>query len=215
MQERQKKEGKKDPRKRPGKRLVHDVLTLGLLLTAVGLWFTAGAAYGRPQVVYKEARPKKDLTKTIEKKKKETYDRGDRLDPFASYLEKGEKVLQDLEKARKEKLSALERLKALQEARTVLQKLDLAQLKITAIIKGKGGAWAMVKDSTGTGYVVKKGTYIGTKGGVVEKIVRESKKTQFGKTVIRKLIIKEPYLNEEGAIDYKLVEMEMEGSPYD
>ena len=76
-------------------------------------------------------------------------------------------------------------------------------------------AWAMVKDAAGTGYVVKKGTYMGTKGGVVEKIVRETKKTQFGRAVIRKLIIKEPYINEEGVIDYKLIEMEMEGSAYD
>jgi len=215
MQERPKKEGKKDLKNRPNRRLRHYVLSLGLLLTAVGLWFTAGASYGRPKVMYKEARPKKDLTKTIEKKKKETYDRGNRVDPFASYLVKREQVLRDLEKARREKLTALDRLKALQEARTALQKLDLAQLKITAIVKGKDMAWAMVKDAAGTGYVVKKGTYMGTKGGVVEKIVRETKKTQFGRAVTRKLIIKEPYINEEGVIDYKLIEMEMEGSSYD
>jgi Tfp pilus assembly protein PilP len=191
------------------------VLSLGLFLGAVCLWFTAGASYGRLKVLYKEARPKKELTKTIEKRKKDTYDRGNRVDPFASYLVKREQVLMDLEKARREKLSALERLKALRQARTALQKLDLSQLKITAIVKAKDRAWAMVKDSSGTGYVVKKGTYMGTKGGVLEKIVRETKKTQFGRTVIRKLIIREPYINEEGVISYKLVEMEMEGSSYD
>jgi hypothetical protein len=128
---------------------------------------------------------------------------------------KRERVLRDLEKERRRKLTALEKLKSLKEARTALQKLDLSQLKITAIVKGKDRSWAMVKDSKGMGYVLKKGTYIGTNGGVVDQIVRETKKTQFGRVVTRKVIIKEPYLTKEGKIDYKLVEMKMPSTSYD
>ena len=114
MQERPKKE-RKSPKNRSKRRLRHYVLSLGLFLGAVGLWFTAGASYGRLKVLYKEARPKKELTKSIEKSKKDTYDRGNRVDPFASYLVKREQVLMDLEKARREKLSALVRVYVLGE----------------------------------------------------------------------------------------------------
>ncbi len=215
MEERQKKELEKGLKNRPGTKLRRYVLFPGLIITAIGLLFTSGPLYGDPKMAHKEARPENELKRAIEKRKKATYDRGNRGDPFASYLVKREQVLLDLEKARKKKISAFERLKTLQEARTALQKLELTQLKIIAFIKGKDRAWAMVKDATGTGYVVKKGAHIGTKGGVVEKIVRETRRTRSGKAAVRKLIIKEPYINDEGAIDYKLVEMEMEGSPYD
>ena len=55
--------------------------------------------------------------------------------------------------------------------RTPLQEYDLSQLKLTAIIwMGKGKSVAMVEDSAGKGFTVKKGTFIGKRGGKVKSI---------------------------------------------
>jgi hypothetical protein len=61
------------------------------------------------------------------------------------------------------------------------------------------------------GYFLKKGTYIGTNGGVVEEIVNEEKVTDLGKQLVRKVIIKEPYLDENQKISYRQVELKMPG----
>jgi len=45
---------------------------------------------------------------------------------------------------------------------TPLQRVDLSQLKLVGIIRAKSGNRAMVEEASGKGYVIKKGTYIGT-----------------------------------------------------
>ena len=147
-------------------------------------------------------------------------------DPFLSYLIKAQKNLSKLEaekqrrlkmeqeKERKRKLAAAEKLKALREAHTELQKLELSQLTLTAIIRGKDNAWAMVRDKAGRGYILKKGTFIGKKGGVVDEVIWEVKKAAFGRRYVRKVVIKEPYLFKEQYIKYKSVEMEMAEREY-
>ncbi|MBW2322951.1 MAG: pilus assembly protein PilP [Deltaproteobacteria bacterium] len=50
---------------------------------------------------------------------------------------------------------------------TPLQKMDLSSLKLVAIISSGKDARALVEDSTGMGYIVKVGTYIGTNNGKV------------------------------------------------
>ena len=53
---------------------------------------------------------------------------------------------------------------------TPLQRYDLAELKLVAIIVAGENSKAMVEDSKGDGYIVSKGTLIGDKFGEVEKI---------------------------------------------
>jgi type IV pilus assembly protein PilP len=51
-----------------------------------------------------------------------------------------------------------------------LEKIDLSQLKLVAIVLASSGNRALVEESSGKGYVVKKGTYMGTNAGKVVKI---------------------------------------------
>jgi hypothetical protein len=147
-------------------------------------------------------------------------------DPFLSYFIKAQKTLGRLEeeKRRQQKLAldrekhrqltAAKRLEALREPHTDLQKLELAQLTLTAIVSAKGKSWAMVRDKMGRGYILKKGTFIGTKGGLVKEIVWEVTKAFFGKQYVRKVLIKEPYLSKNQYIKYKTIEMKMAEMEY-
>ena len=53
---------------------------------------------------------------------------------------------------------------------TPLQKYTLAELKLVAIITGTENPGAMVEDSKGDGYIIKKGTLIGDRYGEVVEI---------------------------------------------
>ena len=54
--------------------------------------------------------------------------------------------------------------------RTPLEKIDLGQLRLVGIITAASGNKALVEESNGKGYVVRKGTYIGTNAGKVVQI---------------------------------------------
>lgn len=56
---------------------------------------------------------------------------------------------------------------------TPLQKFDISQLKLVAIISTPEGNIAMVEDATGKGYFLKKGTWIGKNDGKVTKILKD------------------------------------------
>ena len=72
-----------------------------------------------------------------------------------------------------------------------LQKMELSQLKLVAIIQAGDKTRALVEDSTGTGYIIKVGTLMGTRGGQVTSIkpdkieVAEDYKDYLGKTKVR------------------------------
>ncbi len=55
--------------------------------------------------------------------------------------------------------------------RTPLERVDLSQLKLTAIIRSPQGNKALVEEATGKGYVVTVGTYLGNQGGKITKIL--------------------------------------------
>lgn len=57
--------------------------------------------------------------------------------------------------------------------RTPLEKIDISQLKLVAIITAASGNRALVEESNGKGYVIKTGTYIGTNSGKVVKIEKD------------------------------------------
>lgn len=57
-----------------------------------------------------------------------------------------------------------------EESLTPLERLNIGQLKLTAVLKGFDEAKAIVEDQSGKGYSVKKGTKIGTGNGEVVEI---------------------------------------------
>ena len=116
-----------------------------------------------------------------------TYNPAGRIDPFEPLFQfkserRGDKGHQTIRDARRDKL-------------TPLEKLDISQLKLTAIIIGAQSI-AMVQESTGKGYVIKKGTYIGINSGRVveinknEVVVEEEVEDLLGKLVVRKRELK-------------------------
>jgi len=177
-------------------------LCLLFLVTLVN----AGSSKEIPLPAYKDLRPQK-----------QPFDPDRIPDPFLSYLvkrgqqatakaeEESLKQIAAEERLKREKQAAADKLKELLVARTELQKLALSQLTLTAIVQGEGKAWAMVRDPKGRGFVVKKGTRIGTAGGVVDRIARKEKK----------VIIKEPYLEKELHLKFKDVEMKLPDQVYE
>lgn len=120
------------------------------------------------------------------------YDSKGRIDPFeplfqakaeVSVSESTGKSYQTIRDSRRGKL-------------TLLEKLDISQLKLTAIILSQNRNIAMVQESTGKGHVVKKGTYIGINSGRVVEIkkniiiIEEEVEDFLGKIVVRKRELK-------------------------
>ena len=68
-------------------------------------------------------------------------------------------------------------LTPVREPRTVpltpLQKYEISQLKLVAILSMREGNTALVEDATGKGYFVKKGTLIGKNDGKVARILKD------------------------------------------
>lgn len=89
-------------------------------------------------------------------KVKYVYDPAGRRDPF--------EVLSMIKKPVVEQNAAL----------TPLQKYDLGQFRLRAVILGKGEPAAMVEVPGGKAYVVKKGDKIGKNGGVITKVALET-----------------------------------------
>ncbi|NNK86207.1 MAG: hypothetical protein HKO91_11720, partial [Desulfobacterales bacterium] len=58
--------------------------------------------------------------------------------------------------------------------RTPLEKISIGQLKLVAIIRTSNGNKALVEESSGKGYVIKKGTYIGLNSGKIIKIAKDN-----------------------------------------
>lgn len=56
---------------------------------------------------------------------------------------------------------------------TPLERVDLGQLKLTAIIRSPSGNKALVEVASGKGYIIKEGTYIGVHSGKVREILKD------------------------------------------
>ncbi len=83
---------------------------------------------------------------------------------------------------------------------TPLEKLDLSQLKLVAIIRmqTKKKTFAMVQESNGKGYMVKVGTYIGTNNGRIVEIKDNG------------INIKEEIENFDGTTENKITKMKLQ-----
>jgi len=93
----------------------------------------------------------------------EEYNPLGKLNPFAPLVEEPKK---EMEKRKKKVVKKRTR------PATPLQKVDLSQLKLVAVIRAESGNRAMVEESSGKGYIITKGTYIGTNMGKVDKILK-------------------------------------------
>ena len=103
------------------------------------------------------------------------YDPRGKTDPFKSFIA----IQEEMEEKRRRK------------PRTYLETVELSQLQLTAIINSEKESWAMVRDSKGLGHVIKKGTYIGTDGGIVHEIKD------------KEVIIREEYKDFRGNIKHR------------
>jgi hypothetical protein len=199
--------------KRPEKRKKnsrHGFFLLQGIVSILCFTVLCNEATGTAKVVYKPMRPSVDLGALVDERLP-PLDLKNLPDPFLSYLvrknmrdsallEKEERKRQEAEvKLEKLKAAAALELRRLREPRTELQKLKLHQLLLTAIVESPKGEWAMVRDQKGMGYILKKGTAIGTMGGKVAKISGLQKK----------VVIDEPYLEKEIHIKYKTVFIEL------
>ena len=202
---------------------IHILISPMIFIILPMFFLGTGSAFATPEVevVYKEARNKKDLQKG--KKDKDLfstdyfYDPVDKTDPFAPFIIKRRMDLSQIEKqtVSDQLLKMLALLEDLKKPRTELQKIGLSELVLTSIIKIEDNIMAMVRGPKGIGYILKKGTYIGKNGGVVDRIESEEKKTDLGKQFIRTVVIKEPYLDNKGNLKYKSIEMKMPSSSFD
>ncbi len=92
------------------------------------------------------------------------YDPRGKIDPFEPLLKP--------EPQRKTEKKKIERKKCI--ARTPLQKADLSQFKLVAVIQTKSGNRALVVEPSGKGYVLKQDTAIGIHCGQVIEIMKDS-----------------------------------------
>ena len=158
-----------------------------LFLAFVLVFFAFEMVLASQDVIYKEPRPPKKIFKEEavsgkpeaegEKKKQITYiyDPTGKTDPFKSFIA----IQEEMEEKKKRK------------PRTYLETVDLSQLELSVIITSTKGNWAMVRDSKGLGHVIKKGTFIGTNGGIVYEITDKA------------VIIREEYRDFRGNMQYR------------
>ncbi|SCY70469.1 pilus assembly protein PilP [Desulfoluna spongiiphila] len=117
---------------------------------------------------------------------KSSYDPAGRVDPFEPVFARGSSGTQAVEgesrpTVRQTRISRL----------TPLEKLDIGQLKLVGIVSMPGRSMAMVEETGGKGYVVRKGTYMGVNSGQVVEIARdrvvieEEVENFLGKIVVR------------------------------
>ena len=109
---------------------------------------------------------------------KQTYDPASKIDPFEPLFQ--EKV--NSEKPEITPVIDQDRKKG------PLELIDTSQLKLTGIIYATGRNLALVQEASGKGHVIKKGSYIGTKGGKVIEILN------------KKVIIGEKWQDNDGNI---------------
>ena len=92
-----------------------------------------------------------------------SYNPAGKIDPFVPLLKDEPVKALQAEKSKREK----------REPTTPLERVDLSQLKLTAIIRTPSGLKAMVEESTGKGYIVGMGTYMGIHSGKVVNILKD------------------------------------------
>lgn len=155
------------------------------------------APQAKPAVADKAAAPPEgdeaSIQKTMEEMQKEAaasaisryharlYQPEGKIDPFADPFKKDEAPQQD-EDEEAEDPNKPDRIR-----QTPLERIDLSQLTLVGVIKFASGHKAIVEETSGKGYMIQKGTYIGTNYGQVTEIqndriiIQEKVKDYLGK----------------------------------
>jgi len=94
------------------------------------------------------------------------YDPAKRINPFTPLFKP------DQNKSATPQKSKSKRKKRVPQ--TPLERISLEQLELRAIIRAPSGNRALVEDSSGKGYIIKKGTYIGLNSGIVTQVHSDS-----------------------------------------
>jgi type IV pilus assembly protein PilP len=122
-----------------------------------------------------------------------------KIDPFSPLFRSKPAAEPEEEKAPAE-AAAPKQVREKRVPRTPLEKVDLSQLKLVAIITAESGNRALVEDGTGKGYVLRPGTYIGINGGIVKRIqpdrviVEEEAEDLYGNVSLREreMVLQKP-----------------------
>lgn len=128
--------------------------------------FKKSSAKDQPKEEQSEKTSKfiKNLLGQNEKEKKESidlfmlYNPEGRINPFSPLVK--ESVSAKVNEADKKDKKA-------QRPKTPLEKFDLSQLKLVAIMSAPDGDIAVLEESSGKGYLVEKGTYVGLNSGQI------------------------------------------------
>jgi Tfp pilus assembly protein PilP len=115
------------------------------------------------------------------------YDPADKVDPFEPLIKETPKIKSESE----------EYVHTDPKGTTVLENTDLSQLKLTGIILAASGNRALVRESSGRGYVISKGTPIGTHRGRVAGVLKD------------KVIVKEKMKDLRGKFFFKETELKL------
>jgi len=114
------------------------------------------------------------------------YDPRGKIDPFEPIFKKKTKTKPRVTETKKGEKTRKKRVPL-----TPLERMDLSQLKLVGVIQAPSGNRALIEESSGKGYIIKKGTYIGINEGVVSKIfkdriiVRETVENYYGEVSVR------------------------------
>jgi type IV pilus assembly protein PilP len=159
------------------------LLVAGIFLFLI--WGCEGGSKPTKVTVVKRDRgdkpaPKKVEEKVVEEKKEPAYSYNPvgKRDPFKPFIALGPK-------------------KPVTKARlTPLQRYDVSELKLVGILKGPKGYRALVEDAGGKGFIITKGTLIGSGNGRVKEIhknrivVEETYKDIFGQVKRRRITVR-------------------------
>ena len=100
------------------------------------------------------------------------YDPKGRIDPFIPLIKKAPvNAAKEAEVNSADAEKIKERKKRIPQ--TPLEKIELSQLRLRAIVLAPSGNRALVEESSGKGYILTKGTYIGRNQGVVTEITKD------------------------------------------
>lgn len=123
------------------------------------------------------------------------YDPSGKIDPFVPLVEDKPIIKSGLVKP----------TIPVRPAETLLEKIDLSQLKLTAIILRNKGNRGLVQESSGRGHIIAENTYIGTRGGKVAEIeknrviIEEKAIDDFGKIIVeKKELVLRSYVTQNG-----------------
>jgi type IV pilus assembly protein PilP len=144
------------------------IILWSITLLIVFLFLMGGCGGGAPPA----SLPSKTTSVPVKKKKEEPAKVAEKKEP-----EKKEEAEYSYNPAGKpdpfKPFIQLASVRGTRTALTPLQKFDISQLKLVAIITSPGGNIALVEDVTGKGYFLKKGTWIGKNDGKVTKILKD------------------------------------------